>query len=200
MRLEGIDSACDSTSNSENVFRAPAQKVFQAPVAATSLTKHCCNALSEMPLRNPYKHKRFCAITSITPVGRWTRALDISIPHCIPLFCLFCCVLFALVCAFVSGDAYVLAYRYPYAWTVNFEMGLEGIHSACDSACNSERISVSTSERISAGADDSNCMSAINSVDIHIICQRSKSAHFSLRTPYQNLNFLAPEHQMPIWV
>ena len=114
------------------------------------------------------------------------------------LFVLFCFVLFALVCACASGDAYVFAY--PYAWTVNFEMGLEGIDSAGDSACNSERISVSTSERISAGADDSNGMSASNSVDIHITCQRSKNAPFSLRPPYQNLNFLAPEHQMPIWV
>ncbi len=60
----------------------------------------------------------------------------------------------ALVCVFVSGNAYLLAY--PYAWTVNFEMRLEGIDSAGDSACNSERISASTSELISAGADDSN--------------------------------------------
>ena len=135
-----------------------------------------CFCRTIAPLRNPYKHKRFCAITSITPVGRWTRALDISIPHCIPLFCFFCVVLLALVCAFVSGNVYVFAY--PYAWTVNFEMGLEGIDSAGDSVCNSERISVSTSERISAGADDSNCMSASNSVDIHIICQRSKKHLF----------------------
>ena len=103
-----------------------------------------------------------------------------------------------LVCAFVSGDAYLFAY--PYAWTVNFEMRLEGIDSAGDSACNSERISVSTSERVSAGTDDSNCMSASNSVHIYIICRRSKNVQFSLRTPYQNLNFLAPGHQMPIWV
>ena len=114
------------------------------------------------------------------------------------LFVLFCFVLFALVCACVSGDAYVFAY--PYAWTVNFEMGLEGIASAGDSACNSERISVSTSERISAGADDSNGMSASNSVDISISCRRSKKLQFSLRNPYRNLNLLAPEHQMPIWV
>ena len=69
-------------------------------------------------------------------------------------------------------DAYVFAYRY--AWTVNFEMRPDGMDSAGGSACNSERISVSTSERISAGADDSNCMLANNSVDFCIIRQRSK--------------------------
>ena len=114
------------------------------------------------------------------------------------MFCLFCFVLLALVCVLVSGDAYVFAY--PYAWTVNFEMRLEGIDSAGDSACNSERISVSTSERISAGTADSNCMSASNSVDISISCRRSKNVQFSLRTLHQILNFLAPEHQIPIWV
>ena len=78
----------------------------------------------------------------------------------------------ALVCVFVSGDVYLFAY--PYAWTVNFELRLEGIDSAGDSACNSERISATTSEPISAGTDDSNCMSANNSVDISINCLRSK--------------------------
>ena len=104
----------------------------------------------------------------------------------------------ALVCVVVSGDAYLFAY--PYAWTANFEMRLEGIASAGDSACNSELISASTSEPISAGADDSNCMSASNSFNISINCRRSKNVQFSLRKPYQNFNFLAPEHQMPIWV
>ena len=104
----------------------------------------------------------------------------------------------ALVCVFVSGDAYVFAY--PYAWTVNFEMRLERIDSAGDSACNSERISASTPELISAGTDDSNCMSASNLVDISMICRRSKHVQFSLRTPYQNLNFLALEHRIPIWL
>ena len=123
-----------------------------------------------------------------------------SIPHCIPLFCcvLFCFVLLALMCAVVPGNAYVFAY--PYAWTTNFEMRLERIDLAGDSACNSERISASTSEPISTGTDDSNCMSASNCVDNSIICRRSKSVQFSLRTPYQDLNFLATEHQMPIWV
>ena len=79
-------------------------------------------------------------------------------------------------------------------------MRLEGIDSAGDSACNSERISASTSEPISAGADDSNCMSASNLVEISMICRRSQHVQFSLRTPYQNLYFLATEHQMPIWV
>ena len=77
-------------------------------------------------------------------------------------------------------------------------MRLEGIDSAGDSACNSERISVSTSERISAGTADSNCMSASNSEDVSISCRRSKNVQFSLRTLHQILNFLAPEHQMPV--
>ena len=129
--------------------------------------------------------------------------------HCLFYFvCFVCCVCFVLFdllvlrcrLCFACSWRFSDVITYPYAWTVNFEMRLEGIDSAGDSACNSERISVSTSERISAGTADSNCMSASNSVDICIICRRSKIAHFSLRAPYQNLNLLAPEHQMPIWV
>ena len=152
-----------------------------------------CFCRTIAPLRNPYKHKRFCAITSITPVGRWTRTLDISIPHCIPLFCLCCFVLLALVCLFVSGDAYVFAY--PYAWTVNFEMRLEGIDSACISACRSECISARNS--VSMSADGSNFMLASISVDILIVCRRSKNVPFSSTTLYQNLDFLAPKHKIP---
>lgn len=117
---------------------------------------------------------------------------------CSVSFVLVCFVLLALICVFVPGNAYIFAN--PYAWTANFEMRLERIDSAGDSACNSERISASTSEPISAGSDDSNCMSASNFVDISMICRRSKNVQFSLRTPYQDLNFLATEHQMPIWV
>ena len=85
---------------------------------------------------------------------------------------------------------------YPYAWTVNFEKRLEGIDSACISAGRSERISAGNS--VSMSADGSNLMLANNSVDISIFCRRSKNVQFSLRTPYHNLNFLAPDHQMPI--
>ena len=103
---------------------------------------------------------------------------------------------------FVPGNACVFAN--PYAWTANFEMRLERIDSAGDSAgdsaCNSERISASTSEPISAGSDDSNCMSASNFVDISMICRRSKNVQCSLRTPCQNLTFWDTEHQKPIWV
>ena len=156
------------------------------------------------PLRNPDVHMRLCTITSITPVGRWTRALDrhvhtsLHTPVLFVCFVLFCFILLALICVFVLGNAYVFAN--PCAWTANFEMRLERIDSAGDSASNSERISASTSEPISAENDDSNCMSANNFVDISMICRRSTNVQFSLRTPYQDLNFLATEHQMPIWV
>ena len=99
---------------------------------------------------------------------------------------------------FVHEHARVFAN--PDAWTANFEMRLERIDSAGDSECNSERISASTSEPISAEGDDANCMSASNFVDISMICRRSKNVQFSLRTHYQDLNFLATKHQMPIWV
>ena len=82
---------------------------------------------------------------------------------------------------------------YPYAWTVNFEMRLEGI-----SAGNSEGISAGNSGGISA--DDSKGVSTGNSVGISMSCRHSKTVPFSLITPYQNLNFLAPEHRIPIWV
>ena len=69
---------------------------------------------------------------------------------------------------FVPGKAYVFAN--PYAWTVNFEMRLEGIDSACISAGRSERISAGNS--VSMSANGSDFMLASNSVDISIICRR----------------------------
>ena len=80
----------------------------------------------------------------------------------------------ALVCVFVSGNAYLLAY--PYAWTVNFEMRLEGNDLACISAGRSERISAYTLGSISA--DGSKCMSIGNSIEISIISRLSKMYHF----------------------
>ena len=129
-------------------------------------------------------------------------------------FCFVCCALFVLfrlfcllcVC-FVLFDLFVLRCRlcfvcswrfcdvitYPYAWTVNFEMRLEGIDSACILAGRSERISAGDS--VSMSADGSNFMLASNSVDISIICRRSKNVPFPSTTLYQNLDFLAPKHQ-----
>ena len=52
------------------------------------------------PLRNPDVQMRLCIITSITPVGRWTRALDrhvhtsLHTPVLFVRFVLFCFVLF----------------------------------------------------------------------------------------------------------
>ena len=63
---------------------------------------------------------------------------------------------------------------------------------------NSEDISGGNSGGISA--DDSKGISKGNSVRISMICWHSKTVPFSLITPCQNLNFLAPEHRIPIWV
>ena len=58
------------------------------------------------PLRNPDAHMRLCTITSITPVGRWTQALDRHVHtslHTPVLFVVFCFVLFCwlwFVCLF----------------------------------------------------------------------------------------------------
>ena len=67
-----------------------------------------------------------------------------------------------------------------------------------NSAGNSGGISAGNSGGISA--DDSKGISTGNSVRISMICRHSKTAPFSVITPHQNLNFLAPDHRIPIWV
>ena len=67
-----------------------------------------------------------------------------------------------------------------------------------NSAGNSGRISAGNSGGISA--DDSKGISTGNSVGISKMLQHSKTVPFSLTTPYQNLNILAPEQDIPIWV
>ena len=63
---------------------------------------------------------------------------------------------------------------------------------------NSGDISAGNSDGISA--DDSKGISTSNSVCISMIVLHSPAVPFSLITPYQHLNFLAPEHRIPIWV
>ena len=48
--------------------------------------------------------------------------------------------------------------------------------------------------------NDSAGNSAGHSIEISIIYRLSKSVPFSLITPYQNLNFLALEPRIPIWL
>ena len=113
----------------------------------------------------------------------------LCVVHCLLYFVCFVCSacfvlfdLFVLRCrlCFACSWRFCDVITYPYAWTVNFEMRLEGIDSACISARRSERISAGNS--VSMSADGSNFMLVSVSVNMFIACRRSKNVPFSSTT------------------
>ena len=89
-----------------------------------------------------------------------------------------------------------MRYYTPLCLDCKFRDASRGAEINC--GLNSGSISASNSGGISA--DDSKGISKSNSVGISMICRHSKTVQFSLMTHYQHLNFLAPEHRIPIWV
>ena len=88
-----------------------------------------------------------------------------------------------------------MRYYIPLCLDCKFRDASRGAEINC--GLNSGGILAGNSGGISA--DDSNGISTGNSVGISMICRHSKTVPFSLITPYQNLNCLAPEHQIAIW-
>ena len=89
-----------------------------------------------------------------------------------------------------------MRYYIPLCLDCKFRDASRGAEITC--SLNSDGISAGNSGCISA--DDSKGISTGNSAGISMMFRHSKTVPFSLITPYQNLNFLAPEHRIPIWV